>query len=266
MCDILSRMPDKLSPLHIPSSPDLSAGIYFRHLELKPEKWGMHSHPWGQWNYLTHGVMNMLVDGASFLSPSHYAIWIPPNVGHSSVNLTKATYRAAYLSSTFCRKMPRRPCALSISPMLRVILDEFARIAVRSPRTRAQRTMAQVALDQITAASPFPGYLPSPTSDFIREVMAAISKDLSVRRSTSELAASFYVTQRTLERRCLKEIGIGLGEWQQRIRFMHAVEALSEGLPVKRIATDLGYSTSSAFIAMFREISGGGGGGRARSR
>ncbi len=45
-------------------------------------------------------------------------------------------------------------------------------------------------------------------------------------------------------------------EWRQRLRTMAALPLLAEGQTVETIAFDLGYSSASAFIVMFRKLMG----------
>lgn len=45
-------------------------------------------------------------------------------------------------------------------------------------------------------------------------------------------------------------------EWRQRLRFLHAISLLEQGEAVQDIAARLGYSSSSALIAMFQQQSG----------
>lgn len=255
--DITPLYPDMTrSAYPIPATVDLSHGIYFRHLELEPAEWEPHAHPWGQINYLTHGVMHLTIAGRTFLSPPQYAIWIPPGVAHAAVNTTSATYRTVYLAPDRCGNLPQEPCAITIGAVLRAILDEFSRLEVRVPATGQQQRMAGVALDQIEASSRIQDYLPLPTSAVLTKVLEHIQGHLDTRQSTKELAARFHLTERTLERRCVGEIGVSIGEWQQRLRFLHALQALEQGLTIKQVALDLGYSSTSVFINMFRRITG----------
>lgn len=240
----------------IPMKIDLHHGIYFRHLELEPTEWEAHAHPWGQINYLTHGVMSLMIGGRTFLSPPQYAIWIPPGVEHAAVNATSATYRAVYLSADLCHNMPEEPCAITVSALLRAILDEFSRLDVRVPSTEQHKRMAGVALDQIEISGRIQDYLPLPTSALLKSVFEHIRAHLATKQSTKSLAALFHLTERTLERRCVSEIGISIGEWQQRLRFLHALDALERGCSIKQVALDLGYSSTSVFINMFRRVTG----------
>ena len=49
---------------------------------------------------------------------------------------------------------------------------------------------------------------------------------------------------------------MSFGEWRQRLRFLAAIEALESSRSVQEVAFDLGYSTASAFIAMFQRQAG----------
>lgn len=64
----------------IPSFTELPGELYFRHDRLTAMEWQTHSHPWGQLNYVSHGVMNLEISGIRFLSPPQYAIWIPLSI------------------------------------------------------------------------------------------------------------------------------------------------------------------------------------------
>ena len=64
------------------------------------------------------------------------------------------------------------------------------------------------------------------------------------------------MTERTLARHCQRELGMSLGEWRQRLRYLQAVDRLEADMSVQDIAFDLGYATASAFIAMFQRVTG----------
>lgn len=49
---------------------------------------------------------------------------------------------------------------------------------------------------------------------------------------------------------------VSFSEWRQRLRFLHAIMKLEQGKSVHEVAFDVGYSSVSAFITMFQQISG----------
>lgn len=240
----------------IPVFDELPGDIYFRHEELAPAEWIAHSHPWGQFNYVSRGVLNFRTDGRNMLSPPQYAIWIPPHFEHASWSKGVATFRSAYISAEISRRLPDRPCALSISLILKAILDEFARTDVKEPQTPQQKRLAAVAIDQILAAERTQNYLPFAGSDLLKSVLDQARDNLFRQQTTAQVARQFNLTPRTLERKCKAELGVSFGEWRRRLRFTMALEALNSGRTIQQVSYDMGYKSSSAFIAMFRRLSG----------
>lgn len=59
-----------------------------------------------------------------------------------------------------------------------------------------------------------------------------------------------------MERLFRDEVGTTLGKWRQQMRLMQAMRLLAEGAKVTHAALEAGYSTPSAFIAMFGKMLG----------
>ena len=53
-----------------------------------------------------------------------------------------------------------------------------------------------------------------------------------------------------------KETGLTVAEWRRRLRLLHAVRLLAEGEPVTTVALEIGYSSVSAFISVFKSAFG----------
>ena len=83
-----------------------------------------------------------------------------------------------------------------------------------------------------------------------------LEKNPADNATLAQWATQVYTTERTLSRRCQQELGMSFAQWRQRLRFLHSVSLLEQGKTVQDVALDLGYSSSSAFIAMFQHISG----------
>jgi len=49
---------------------------------------------------------------------------------------------------------------------------------------------------------------------------------------------------------------MSFNDWRQRLRVVSALGMLDAGQPVQTVARELGYSTPSAFIAMFQRLTG----------
>ncbi len=241
----------------LPFLTHLPSAIYFRYTEFGPgARTEAHAHDWGQLNFVSHGVMQLDVGGKRLISPPQYGVWIPPSWEHSTYNAQAATYRSLYVSLDLSRQMPSLPCTLVISPILRAILSDFAVRDVSAPQSDADLRLARVALDQLKAAKPHEAYLPYAASSELQAVLQAVQAEPGNHGSLAQWAARFNMTTRTLERRCVRELGMSLGEWRRRLRFTLAIEALEAGRPIQQIAFELGYGTPSAFIVMFRRAAG----------
>ncbi|KAF0814739.1 HTH-type transcriptional regulator NimR [Andreprevotia sp. IGB-42] len=235
----------------------LPCPVYLRYDEFAADThYAPHRHDWGQLNYVSHGVMQLDIDGQRFISPPQYAVWVPPDALHSSYNRHALIYRSVYLATVLCADLPAAPCTLVISDLLRAVLADFATRDVAIPRTAADQRLAQVLVDQLTQAAAETLYLPMATSPALAGLLQVLQQAPGDARTQAALADSIHMTERTLARQCRRELGMSLGEWRQRLRFLRAIEALEAGHTVQEIAFELGYSTASAFIAMFQRLAG----------
>lgn len=55
---------------------------------------------------------------------------------------------------------------------------------------------------------------------------------------------------------CQQALGMPLSQWRQRLCIVKALPRLAAGEKVESIARDLGYASASAFIVMFRRLTG----------
>ena len=239
--------------LDIPQFTRLPAPVYFRHDEFGADtRSALHRHAWGQLNYTAHGVMHLEVAGQHFLSPPQYAVWVPPDTEHGCYNPQAIVYRSVYLDRSLCAALPQQPCSLMISDILKAILGDFAARDVTVAQDERDLRLVQVLLDQLHLAPTQACYLPFARSEGLRQVLEALHAEPGDNRPLADWAALVHVSERTLARQFLRELGISFGEWRLRLRFLRAIEALEAGLSIQSIAFDLGYSTASAFIAMFQ--------------
>jgi len=98
--------------------------------------------------------------------------------------------------------------------------------------------------------------LPASDDALLGPVLAALQADPGDRRSLAEWARVIGTTERTLSRRCRHALGMSFNDWRQRLKLLTALSLLEAGHPIQSIAYRLGYSTASAFIAMFRQLTG----------
>ncbi|MBD8191647.1 helix-turn-helix transcriptional regulator [Pseudomonas fluorescens] len=235
----------------------LPSPVYFRYSDFAPDtECTPHKHFWGSLDYSASGVMRMEVAGNRFMSPPQYAVWIPPNTEHSSYNAQAIVYHSVGLAPALCEQLPPQPCTLAISDILKAILRDFARRDVNIPHTEADIRLAQVLVDQLRQAPIHDGFLPYARPSGLLGVLEGMQADPGNNRPLAQWAEQVHVSERTLARQFLRELGMSFGEWRQRLRYLAAIEALDSERSVQQVAFDLGYSTASAFIAMFQRHAG----------
>ena len=216
----------------------------------------LHSHPWGQLDSVSKGVMHLEIDGRRFLSPPQYAVWIPPDARHSCFSTCETTYRSIYLSPDLSGRLPPTPCSLSLSAIATAIVADLITRSVRIPESDTDRRLIAVLADQIAAAPTADAFLPYSNSPALERILETMRTNPGDNRSIAEWASSANMTERTLARLCQRELGMSLGQWRQRLRFLSALDALDNHHEINEIAFDLGYGAASAFITAFRQMSG----------
>ena len=143
-----------------------------------------------------------------------------------------------------------------VSPLVRALLEHLRDAPCGPVPTAEEGRLMQVLLDQLAVAPCSNSYLPHSSDALLGPVCCALEADPGDNRTLGELAAAAHTTERTLARRCQRDLGMNLAEWRQRLRVVRALPLLEQGHKVEAIALDLGYGSASAFIAMFRRLMG----------
>jgi AraC-like DNA-binding protein len=212
--------------------------------------------PWCKVGYAVTGVMEARVEGRRFLCPPHYATWIPADALHACHNRENVKFVSIYIDPDLCAGMPEKACTLALSLLIKAILADFAGRRITVPETEADQRLALVLVDQLLKAPRRESFLPVSDDDLLQPVIDALQADPSDRRSLAEWARSLQTTEKTLSRRFQGQLGISFNEWRQRLKLVVSLSLIEDGRSVQSIAKTLGYNSPSAFIAMFRRLTG----------
>lgn len=246
-------LPPKLTiPLDTERLPE---PIMFRSAQVPADGlYPRHRHAWGEFVYAFSGVMEIKLAAHHVLAPPQYGIWLPPDVEHVGMNRRAAHYCSLYVARTHCVRLPRDACALTVSPLVRSLLEHLRQQPAGPNTTPEQSRLMQVLVDQLANAACANSYLPSSQDPLLAPVLAVLRANPADQRSLADLAQLVHTTQRTLVRRCQRDLGMSLADWRQRLRVVRALPRLESGDKVETIALDLGYGSASAFIVMFRRL------------
>lgn len=257
-CEPRHAMP--ATPRHLrqpPFSDALPAPIFFRAAWVPAETaYPQHRHDWGEFVYSFSGVMEVKLADQHHTAPPPYGIWLPPQVEHTGLNHAETFHCSLYVSAPLCGNLPREACVLIASPLLRALLDHLRQTPSNAPPSPAHERLLRVVVDQLEHAPRAGSYLPTSDDPLLAPVLQALQAAPGDNRSLADWARVVHTTERTLVRRCQRDLGMGLVEWRQRLRIVKALPRLETGEKIEAIAFDLGYASVSAFIAMFRRLMG----------
>jgi AraC-like DNA-binding protein/quercetin dioxygenase-like cupin family protein len=215
-----------------------------------------HFHEWDQLVYASRGVMTVSTGEGTWVVPTHRAVWIPAKVPHSIAISGVVAMRTLYLKPKLAKTLRAECLVLNIPPLLKELILEACALRRLKKSVASQRHLVHVILDLLKTIQMVPLQLPNPADPRARRIAEMLLADPSDRTPLVQLCKRSGAGKRTMERLFRAEIGMTLGKWRQQLRLMQAMRLLAEGAKVTHAALEAGYSTPSAFIAMFGKTLG----------
>jgi AraC-like DNA-binding protein len=216
----------------------------------------LHYHPEDQLVYACRGVMSVQTRDGTWVVPPQRAVWIPAKIPHSIVMSGSVSMRTLYLRAQLARGLPRHCCVVNVSPLLKELVLHACHFPALTRRIRTQARLIDVIVDQLEAVQSIPLQLPNPSDARAVRVAEILSKDPSDARPMEEICRRTGASKRTIERLFQLETHMTLGEWRRQLRLLRSMQLLAADEKITHVALEAGYSTPSAFIAMFRKAFG----------
>jgi AraC-like DNA-binding protein len=213
-----------------------------------------HRHDDHQILYAGSGVLAITTEAGTWFAPGTRAIWVPAGTVHSHRAYGDLELHMLGLPASTNPLALDRPTVLVVGPLLR----ELIRAYTGSPHDDSpeRRRLRAVLLDELRASPQRPVHLPEPTDPRLAAVCAALRRDPADSRSLAALAAGAGASERTLTRLFRSELGMTFPQWRTQLRLYHALRMLADGSPVTNVAHACGWSSTSAFIDVFRRAYG----------
>jgi AraC-like DNA-binding protein len=205
---------------------------------------------WHQLIYASSGVLRVETGTEVRVLAPHRAMWLPDGWTARIVMHGRVALRTLYLSGP--PPLPPQPVAVDVPPLLRELILQAVRDCPLRRDCAEHRRLVEVLGDRLVRAPAAPELLPLPTDPRALALADVLRADPGVATPLRRLAAGTGAGQRTLERLFLAETGMTISHWRQRLRLLRAMELLAGGESVTAVATAVGYSTPSAFTAMYR--------------
>jgi AraC-like DNA-binding protein len=157
-----------------------------------------------------------------------------------------------FVDESHADPLPKRCGTVMVTPLL----DQLLRRTVEhgndySPDGPAAR-LSLVMLDELAAMKVAPLLLPISKEPRLARVMELLIADPGRQGGLEELGRIAGASARTLARLFRSETAMTFAQWKTRLRLVESIARLQRGASVTEVALDLGYSTTSAFVYMFR--------------
>jgi len=251
----MATQPVTHTRLHLPGtnpSPSRPVRMVARNLEAS-QTLAAHRHDWGQITYAQEGVIRVAVAGSSWIVPPLRAIWIPPSTVHEVVTLERARLRALYVHGGAVPFTDARCRVIEVSALLRESIAALEHAPAESAR---EALLAALILDEMRHAATLPMQIALPDDKRLRALCNLLTAAPGSIATLAEGARRVGASERTLARLFRSELGMSFGEWRRQMRLAHAAALIARGMPMSQVAAELGYTSQSAFSAMFRKTFG----------
>jgi AraC-like DNA-binding protein/quercetin dioxygenase-like cupin family protein len=212
-----------------------------------------HFHVEDQLLFASEGVMTVETSEGVWVVPPMRAVWIPAETQHAVSMSGHVSMRTLYCSPGLCTSLPRRCLVINISSLLRELILHACKLSKLRKQIPAERNVIEMVLGQLKRVESVPVQLPHPHDSRARKLADRLRANPSDHRPLEALAAECGASKRTMQRLFQEETGISFNRWRQTARLINAMQCLAAGQSVTSTALDAGYSSSSAFISMFRK-------------
>jgi AraC-like DNA-binding protein len=223
--------------------------LTFLHTHSEPA----HVHEWDQLTYAASGVMRVETADASWMVPPRSAVWVPAGISHTEHMHAPVSVRTLYLVPRLAKTLPRECRTVDISPLLHELILHASRKGALDRRNRSDAHVIGLLLDEMAKVSTTSLQLPMPRDARALRLASALQTTPADGASTAALARRAGASRRTMERLFLAETKMTVGQWRRRLRLLHAMRLLAQGAPVTTVSLEVGYSSVSAFVAVFRK-------------
>lgn len=223
------------------------ATTYYDHYHIEP-----HAHAWGQLVYAASGVMRVCSGKSFWLVPPAQAVWVPAGVSHEIFARGTVAMRTLYFDPRVATSLPPDCRAIDVTPLLQAIVLHVVAMGMLDAKIPVQRRLAMTAIDQVAQASVSLFLLPLPSDSRAVRVADWLRENPGSNAELKVLASTAAASDRTIQRLFLQETGLRFSEWRQRLRLIHAAGLIGMGASVTEAGFEVGYASTSAFIAAFR--------------
>jgi AraC-like DNA-binding protein/mannose-6-phosphate isomerase-like protein (cupin superfamily) len=219
-----------------------------------------HMHREAQLVYAAKGTMQVTTPKGRWLVPPDRAVWVPARLEHAIDVLADIEMRTLYFELPWlARERHSRSLGaefvVRVSPLLHQTI-----LAMFDPRSTPERTalLIRLAVLELHRSEDSATFIPLPQEPRCRRAADIVLRDPAHSHDIEDPAHTVGTSARTLSRLFAAQTELSFKSWCRRARIAAAIERLSmDGtIPVKQLASELGYASMPAFSQAFRQVTG----------
>ncbi|MFD2178408.1 AraC family transcriptional regulator [Veronia pacifica] len=214
-----------------------------------------YQHKKAQVLYVADGFISLFVNNTQYIVPPRRAIWLPPNVRHTTRIYKGTEYRSLFVHQNVSSLFPTEIKIVDSNNLMRELIERMVQWNWDKP-IREQQPMFTVLCDEINNAVSETLTLAYPEDRRLIDWLDALNEGELKPQPLKDMARDIGASAKTISRIFTRETGMAYQYWRQQWRLHEAIGQLSNGRPVTEVARNLDFSSVSAFISFFRKITG----------
>ena len=216
----------------------------------------LHQHDRDQLLYAISGVMHLQTDRTAWVVPPDRAVYIPAGVMHTVSMYGHVDMRTLYIDGEATPVRDRSLQVHSVSNLLRELILALSAEPIAYEEGSRGDYLSKLIVGEIERAADLSLGTPLPRDARLQRLCAAFLAAPSDTRGLDAWSEVAGASKRTLSRLFKQDMGMSFSAWRKQVRFYSALEALSQGSPISKVAAESGYRSVSAFSAAFRKLMG----------
>jgi AraC-like DNA-binding protein len=216
----------------------------------------VHSHRRAQLLHGSTGVVLVSTESGAWMMPPDHGLWIPPGVKHDVKMLGRVSMNSLYIEPDAAQGIFDHCQVVGISGLMRQLLMEATTLAPLYDENGRDAALMSLLLFELRRLVPVKLALPLPMRPAMAEHCRRFLLEPTPHDTIDGWAEELGMSRRSFTRIFKLETGMSFVTWRQQACLLAALPRLASGVPVTRVAIDLGYDNPASFTTMFKRLLG----------
>ena len=217
-----------------------------------------HHHQLAQLSVPKNGILYLMIYDKVYILPSHMAIFIPPNAPHGIYKPNPNTIiENIYFQEDNYPLLPKEIKTFHLSDLAKSVIARLCQVPKKNLAEKKTKNLVTVLLDELSDSENQLEYkVAIPCEEGLLKIFNYMMDVVDYLPSLADCAKLINVSPRTLQRKLRDEFNTHFILWRQHIMFIKSLALLYKYKKTSIASYKLGYNSESAFITMFKKMSG----------